>query len=125
LGAAEYTNFLLAKYEIHSQNQKRETRDMIPPQRLVAHERECKDRKDHKSYDLLYDLQLPQGERSSVFCAADAVCRHHKTIFDKGDKPTDNDNGSDSVSLQTRFERDLPVPRECHKDIRHHEQQYG
>ena len=73
---------------------------MIPAQGVALDEQHSKECKDHQRYNLLNDLQLPEGEGTSEFCATDAVGWHLEAVLKEGNAPTDKYDSNDAVALK-------------------------
>ena len=90
---------------------------MIPAQGVALDEQHCKECEYNQRDNLLNDLQLPEGEGTSEFCATDAVGWHLEAVLKEGDAPTDKYDGYDAVALKLRLEGYMAIPRQRHKDI--------
>ena len=90
---------------------------MIPLQGVALDKQYGKESKDNKRYDLLNNLQLPQGEGAAKLLAADTVGGDLKTVLKKGDTPTDEHNTHNAVTLELRLKGYMTIPCQCHKDI--------
>ena len=73
---------------------------MVPAQGIALDEQHRKECEYNQRYNLLDNLQLPEGEGASEFCATDAVGWHLETVLKEGDAPTDKYDGYDSVALE-------------------------
>lgn len=73
---------------------------MVPAQGIALDEQHSKECEYNQRYNLLDNLQLPKGERTSEFCATDAVGRYLETVLKEGDTPTDKYDGYDAVALK-------------------------
>jgi len=77
------------------------------------------DTENDKRYDLLYDFQLHQRERTSVVDESNTISRYQKAVLDAGNCPREENNDiewpvgrySGLVELQ------VTIPCKCHEDI--------
>ena len=90
---------------------------MVPLQGVTLNKKHSKKCEDNKRDNLLNDLQLPEGEGTSEFCATDAVGWHLEAVLKEGDAPTDKYDSNDAVALELRLEGYMAIPRQRHKDI--------
>lgn len=92
---------------------------MIPMELLTLEENIRDDAEDDKRYDLLYNLQLHQRERTTVADESDTIGRHQEAVLDAGNCPRKENNDierpvgrySGLVKLQ------MAIPCKCHEDI--------
>ena len=100
---------------------------VIPLQRFVVKGYRGKEREYGERDNLLYDFELDERERTAVSAKTDAVGGHLKTVLEKGDAPTEqNDRPQRPIFKKLELSQfQMSVPRECHKYIRYNQQQYG
>lgn len=105
--------------KINRQYQEYETYKVIPLQRFVFEQQECKNRKDQQRDNFLNYFQLHQSEGTAVLAVADAVGRYHETIFHESDEPTGEDEAEQARFLEKFqvLEFQVAVPGECHEDV--------
>lgn len=60
---------------------------MIPMQGLPGEEYLCHYGEYNEAYDLLYDLELHEIERTAIVYESDSVSRYLATVFEKRDAP--------------------------------------
>lgn len=116
---------LFAEDEVDGQNQAEESGEVVPAQRIRAHEDQREDGEDRERDDLLDHLELPDREGTAEFGAADAVGRDLKAIFKQGDAPAQQHDGHEAEALEPRFEGDMPVPGQRHESVGDDEQNDG
>ena len=116
---------LFLEDEEYGKDETYETCDVIPSQTFVLHQKKYNRREYGERHHLLYDLQLPYRERTSVIYASAAVGRYHETVFGKCNEPADDDDGEKSEPFELGFEENLAVPGECHEYVGACEQQHG
>ena len=109
--------YLLSKDKVDRQDEAGKSCEVIPAQGVALDEQHRKECKDHQRDNLLNDLQLPEGEGTSEFCATDAVGWHLEAVLKEGDAPTDKYDSNDAVALKLRLEGYMAIPRQRHKDI--------
>lgn len=113
---------LFAEDEVDGQNQAEESCEVVPAQRVGAHEHQGEDREHRQRDDLLNDLELPDRIGAAEFGASQAVCRDLEAILEQGDEPAHQDNGQEPETLEMRLEGDMAVPRKGHEGVRDDEQ---
>lgn len=75
------------KHKVNRKNQADESSQVIPMQGFAFEENRCKYGKDNQGDNLLNHFQLHKGERSSVFCKTNTVCRNLKKVLEEGNRP--------------------------------------
>ena len=98
---------------------------MVDREGLLLEEYQHEDGEDGQREKLLDYLELPEVERTAILDEADAVGRHHKTVFDQSDTPTEEDDQWQRELTEPRgaLQLQVTVPCERHKDIRTSEEQ--
>lgn len=100
---------------------------MIPLQMLTLKQHTCNQRKDRKTDDLLYDLELDKREGTSVTGKANTIGRHLQAILEESNTPTEcYDCDKRPIAGGTgliKFE--MPIPRQGHEYIATYQEQYG
>ena len=77
----------LHEHKINCENQANEGSQVIPMQGFALEEDRSENGKDNQGNHLLNDLQLHEGERTSVFCKTDTVCGNLEKVLEKGNRP--------------------------------------
>ena len=75
-----------------------------------------------QSDDLLNDLQLEEGEGSTISLETIVVGRNHKTVLHKCQSPRDEDDdieGCVAVQDVHILQFQVSIPRQSHKDVGH------
>ena len=85
------------------------------------------DGENRQGDDLLDDLELDEVERPAVLGIADAVGGDGEAILEECDSPREQDDQDERPARRylhfTQFQ--MPVPCECHEDVRADEHEYG
>ncbi len=120
-------NNLLQENEEDCHYEADEGGDVIPVQGLALEEYHHKDSKDRKGYNFLNDLELHQGERTSVYVRADAVRRDLQAIFKKCDAPGEEYHGYQRPGVRNvhLLKLEMTVPGYRHTDVGTYEQEYS
>lgn len=86
---------------------------------LPLEEDVCNDTEDNKRYDLLYNLQLHQRERTTVADESDTIGWYQKAVLDAGNCP--REENYDIERPVGRYaglvELQVTIPCKCHEDI--------
>lgn len=93
---------------------------MVEGEGLLLKKHQHEDGEDGQREKLLDHLELPEVERTAILDEADAVGRHHKTVFDQSDTPTEEDDQWQRELAEPRgaLQFQVTVPSERHEDIR-------
>lgn len=78
---------LLHEDQIDGGYEAKERSEMIPMQGLSGEENLCHDGEYYEAYDLLYDLELHEIERTAIVYESDSVSRYLAAVFEKRDAP--------------------------------------
>ena len=110
---------LFFKYKVHSEHQKTESNQVVGSQAFVPECDQSKSGENEQGDHFLEHLEFNEAEGPPVAVVAQLVGRYLKTVFKKGDAPTDGNDGK-----QTEFAKSLPVckfevavPGKRHKQI--------
>ena len=100
---------------------------MVPAESLGTENQNGENRKHEQGDDLLYDFELDEREGSSVLDEPQPVGRHLKTVFEKGDSPTGQNDEEErkGTAVVRAIELQVSVPRHRHEGIGTYEQQNG
>ena len=80
-------SLLLHEYEIHRHYHTHEGGEVVPVQGFASEACYGVNGEDHEGYDLLYNLQLEQGEWTSVATETIVVGRNHEAVFHQCQTP--------------------------------------
>ena len=104
-----------------------ESDEVVPVDGLSLEDEEDDDREDRQGDDLLDDLQLDEVERSAVLGVTDAVGGDRQAVLEESYAPREQDDQDERPARRylhfTQFQ--MPVPCECHEDVRADEHEYG
>ena len=111
---------LLLEYEVNCQDQEDETDHVVVGEGLVLEKDKHENGEDGHGEKLLDDLELPEVEGTAVVDEADAVGRHHETVLDQGDAPTEeyHQRQRQLAEPSRALQLQVTVPRERHENIR-------
>ena len=93
---------------------------MIPSKRLVLKEYQSKNNENNECDHLLNHFQLQKSKGSTMIFKTYSIRGDLKTIFEKGDSPTDQNKNEQTPSCDFFIfgESQMAIPGNCHKDIR-------
>ncbi len=92
---------------------------MIPLQRFILKKENRKDHEDEKRNGFLDNLELNEGERSTMFFVPNSIGRDLQDVLEQGNPPTNEDDAHEPQVL-TPFhilELEVAVPRKSHEGI--------
>ena len=95
---------------------------MVPMESLALEEHRGEDGEDDEGDGLLNDLELHQGERTTILMEANAVGRYLATVLEKGKTPTQQDDGKQGPGGGNLhlLQLQMTVPGEGHEDVRNY-----
>lgn len=110
---------LLHKHEIHGCYQTGEGCEVVPLQGFSFEEQVAEDDEYGECDYFLDDLELHEGERTSVFFESDAVGRDLKQILEEGYSPAEEDDSDEWEGFEPAelFHFEVAVPGKCHKQV--------
>ena len=121
-------SLLLHEYEIHRHYHAHEGGEVVPVQGFASEACYGVDGEDHEGYDLLYNLQLEQGERTSVASETIVVGRNHEAVFHQCQTPRyEYDDVQRCVAVQDVhiLQLQVSVPCKGHEYVGHDKEENG
>ena len=93
---------------------------MIPFKRFIFKEKHCKYGKNKQRNYFLYNFQLKQGKRTTIFSKTNSISWNLKDVLKQGKSPTDENNRPKHRFFHpTPFlEFEMTIPRKRHENIR-------
>ncbi len=111
-------SFFLFEYKINGKDEEDGRYEVIPSELQVEGD-DGEDDEDNECENLLDDFELHEVERTAVAVETNLIGRHLEAIFEKGDAPTDGNDGDEGKVLKPFHfaELEVTIPCENHEDV--------